>query len=132
MLRLCSRLWSKVKEVEGLTGELILAAVSFVLLALPQKVQAQINIGNEYGSSNANTTIKGWVDNIGNVVVPALMGVFFIGGVVMAGAGIFAFANKDSNQQGAQGAWKKVAAGAILLAFGVLLGVLKTTMSSSG
>lgn len=76
--------------------------------------------------------VSGFSENIMNIVMYAVIAVFFLGGAVLAGMGIFAAVNKDSNPQGAHGAWKKIAGGAALIAFTVILGLLRNTILRAG
>lgn len=126
-------LWSRVKSK---AVWLLLTVVCFCLetLTLSQNAWAgaTFDMPTNYGDAAQTTiTVSGWVDKIGQIVIPTLMGVFFIAGIAMAGMGIMAFANKDSNQQGGQGAWKKVAAGCVLMGFGVIIGVLRNTITGT-
>jgi hypothetical protein len=63
--------------------------------------------------------------------MPAITIGAFIGGAGMVVMGIMAMANKDHNPQGAQGAWKKVAAGAALMVLSVVTGVLSNTITGA-
>ncbi len=82
--------------------------------------------GAEFSGTTEN--VHQLSERIMYIVVPAIIIVFFIGGAVAAGMGIFAMMNKESNPQAAQGAWKKLAGGGALMAFSVVIGVLRATI----
>lgn len=130
MLGVWSKLTNKTKKLGKGLSTWYATAICFALVMASKKSWALNLDYGDYGKSTDDA--KTWVGKIQDAVIPALMGGFFIAGVVLAGMGVLAFANKDSNQQGGAGAWKKVAAGAGLLAFGVLIGVLRSTIKNSG
>lgn len=101
---------------------LVMLAMMLFLAATYSNVLA---IGEQF----TGQSIEVAAETIGQKILLAVIICFFVGGAVLAGMGIFAAVNKDSNPQGSHGAWKKIAGGGALMAFSVVIGVLKATIT---
>lgn len=84
-----------------------------------------------WAPSEGSKTVDKAADSLTGYIYKAVIIIFMLGGAISVGIGIFKAMNKESNPQGAQGAWKLVVGGALLLAFTVVLGILMKTVKDS-
>lgn len=107
-------------------------AAAFMLLVFVVLMYSPVFAWSPSNYAQSSRDVGTFSENISQYIMTAVLALFFVGGAVLTGMGIFAAVNKDSNPQGAAGAWKKIAGGAALLAFTVLLGVLRSTILGAG
>ena len=78
-----------------------------------------------------SNTAESFLTSMSTMLMNGLLAVSFCAGTGLIIWGFVAMANKDSNPQGAQGAWKKIAFGGCLVSLSFILGIVKATMKSA-
>ncbi len=78
-----------------------------------------------------SNTAESFLTNLSTMLMNGLLAISFCAGTGLIIWGFVSMANRDSNPQGAQGAWKKVAFGGCLVSLSFILGIVKATMKSA-
>jgi hypothetical protein len=78
-----------------------------------------------------SNTAESFLTSLSTMLMNGLLAVSFCAGTGLIIWGFISMANRDSNPQGAQGAWKKVAFGGCLVSLSFILGIVKATMKSA-
>lgn len=78
-----------------------------------------------------SNTAEAFLTSLSTMLMNGLLAISFCAGTGLIIWGFVSMANRDSNPQGAQGAWKKVAFGGCLVSLSFILGIVKATMKSA-
>lgn len=78
-----------------------------------------------------SNTAESFLTSLSTMIMNGLLAISFCAGTGLIIWGFVSMANRDSNPQGAQGAWKKVAFGGCLVSLSFILGIVKATMKSA-
>ena len=78
-----------------------------------------------------SNTAESFLTSLSTMIMNGLLAISFCAGTALIIWGFVSMANRDSNPQGAQGAWKKVAFGGCLVSLSFILGIVKATMKSA-
>lgn len=78
-----------------------------------------------------SNTAESFLTSLSTMLMNGLLAISFCAGTGLIIWGFVSMANRDSNPQGAQGAWKKVAFGGCLVSLSFILGIVKATMKTA-
>lgn len=103
--------------------------VSLTWFIIPIKNSRADSFSVSWGEGT--NTAESFLTSMSTMLMNGLLAVSFCAGTGLIIWGFVAMANKDSNPQGAQGAWKKIAFGGCLVSLSFILGIVKATMKSA-
>lgn len=105
-----------------------------MVLALPMLCLSPKNVLADSFSvvwGEGSNTAESFLTSLSTMLMNGLLAISFCAGTGLIIWGFVSMANRDSNPQGSQGAWKKVAFGGCLVSLSFILGIIKATMKSA-
>lgn len=102
----------------------------FLLLLCLSSRETQADTFSVTWGEGSNTA-ESFLTSLSTMLMNGLLAISFCAGTGLIIWGFVSMANRDSNPQGAQGAWKKVAFGGCLVSLSFILGIVKATMKSA-
>ncbi|MBP1749534.1 MAG: hypothetical protein H6Q52_2073 [Deltaproteobacteria bacterium] len=103
--------------------------VSSIFFSLSSKTAKADSFSVTWGEGS--NTAETFLTSLSTMLMNGLLATSFCAGTGLIIWGFISMANRDSNPQGAQGAWKKVAFGGCLVSLSFILGIVKATMKSA-
>lgn len=103
--------------------------VSLLLFCLTSRTGRADSFSVTWGEGS--NTAESFLTSLSTMLMNGLLAISFCAGTGLIVWGFISMANRDSNPQGAQGAWKKVAFGGCLVSLSFILGIVKATMKSA-
>jgi len=117
----------KLKRLKNSTARGMVLALPMVSLSLKNALADSFSVVWGEGSNTAES----FLTSLSTMLMNGLLAIAFCAGTGLIIWGFVSMANRDSNPQGAQGAWKKVAFGGCLVSLSFILGIIKATMKSA-
>lgn len=105
------------------------AALAFPVLCLFLKNARADSFSVTWGEGS--NTAESFLTSLSTMLMNGLLAISFCAGTGLIIWGFVSMANRDSNPQGAQGAWKKVAFGGCLVSLSFILGIVKATIKTA-
>ncbi len=118
---------SRVVRKSRLLSGIVLTS-SMLVCMFSKNVQAD-SFSVSWGEGS--NTAESFMTSLSTMIMNGLLAISFCAGTGLIIWGFVVMANKDSNPQGAQGAWKKIAFGGCLVSLSFILGIVKATMKSA-
>jgi hypothetical protein len=117
----------ELKRLKSRTASGIALALPIFCLSLKNALADSFSVVWGEGSNTAES----FLTSLSTMLMNGLLAISFCAGTGLIIWGFISMANRDSNPQGAQGAWKKVAFGGCLVSLSFILGIIKATMKSA-
>jgi len=117
----------ELKRLKNSTARGMVLALPMVSLSLKNALADSFSVVWGEGSNTAES----FLTSLSTMLMNGLLAIAFCAGTGLIIWGFVSMANRDSNPQGAQGAWKKVAFGGCLVSLSFILGIIKATMKSA-